>query len=641
MLRKWIVVDWCQYKPNTLPKVGYWEYIQEIIVVNNEPPVLTIDCKDVTFNTDDANCAAAKINYVISASDDCTPTNKLKWTTKIDLNCNGNVDKIGITGDLSDTYPVGTHCIYLSVEDGCGNIRSCNYKMTIRDSKKPTPVCHHGLSTTLMATGMVQVTAKMFDGGSFDNCTAATDLTFDVKPATFTCKELGPNLVSFTVTDKAGNSDFCTTYIDIQDNMNMCPPGSSNNTASIAGAIKTAAGAGVENVGLKVDGSMSPISSSKTGAFMLYKLLGKKYDVAPEKNDDVTNGVSTLDIVKMTKHILGNEILPTPYSIIAADVNKNGSVSTADVIALRKVILGIDKKFPGTQQSWRFIKSDFVFPTPTNPFETTFPEMAQINLVSNTTSDFVAVKVGDVNGSAIANNVTGNAAPRGAIGTVTLNINNTNVEEGKTYRVPVTLNTEDLAGLQFTMNYNVEKLELINVVPGNLADMSEGNFAVLQNGTITASWNSNRNQTTNAAFFTLVFKAKTNTTLSEVISLNSDIASAEGYTKDEEDLNVNLQFKQSKGTNATEQAMTLYQNQPNPFSDVTSINFYLPEATTATLRIMDVTGKVVRQLTADYTKGNHTLSMNRNELSNASNGIFYYQLQTATETATKKMVLNY
>ena len=641
VLRKWIVVDWCQYKPNTLPKIGYWEYIQEIIVVNNEPPVLTIDCKDVTFNTDDANCAAAKINYVISASDDCTPTNKLKWTTKIDLNCNGNVDKIGITGDLSDTYPVGTHCIYLSVEDGCGNIRSCNYKMTIRDSKKPTPVCHHGLSTTLMATGMVQVTAKMFDGGSFDNCTAATDLTFDVKPNTFTCKELGPNLVSFTVTDKAGNSDFCTTYIDIQDNMNMCPPGSSNNTASIAGAIKTAAGAGVENVGLKVDGSMSPISSSKTGAFMLYKLLGKKYDVAPEKDDDLTNGVSTLDIVKMTKHILGNEILPTPYSIIAADVNKNGSVSTADVIALRKVILGIDKVFPGTQQSWRFIKSDFVFPTPTNPFETTFPEMAQINLVSNTTSDFVAVKVGDVNGSAIANNVTGNAAPRGAIGTVTLNINNTNVEEGKTYRVPVTLNTEDLAGLQFTMNYNVEKLELINVVPGNLADMSEGNFAVLQNGTITASWNSNRNQTTNAAFFTLVFKAKTNTTLSEVISLSSDIASAEGYTKDEEDLNVNLQFKQSKGTNATEQAMTLYQNQPNPFSDVTSINFYLPEATTATLRIMDVTGKVVRQLTADYTKGNHTLSMNRNELSNASNGIFYYQLQTATETATKKMVLNY
>ncbi len=641
VLRKWIVVDWCQYKPNTTPKVGYWEYIQEIIVVNNEPPVLSVDCKDVTFNTDDANCAAAKINYVVSANDDCTPTNKLKWTTKVDIDCNGNVDKIGNSGDLSDTYPVGSHCVYISVEDGCGNVRSCSYKIVVKDSKKPTPVCHHGLSTTLMATGMVQVTAKMFDGGSFDNCTAATDLTLDVKPSTFTCKELGPNLVSFTVTDKAGNSDFCTTYIDIQDNMNMCPPGTSNNTASIAGAIKTAAGAGIENVGLKVDGSMSPISSSKTGAFMLYKLLGKKYDVAPDKNDDLVNGVSTLDIVKITKHILGNDLLPTPYSIIAADVNKSGTVSTADVIALRKVILGIDNKFPAGQQSWRFIKSDFIFPTPTNPFETAFPEAAQINLLSNVTSDFVGVKVGDVNGSAIANSVAGNAVSRGEVGTVTMTINNTTVEEGKIYQVPVTINEEDLAGLQFTMNYDVEKLELTNVVPGNLTNMTEGNFAVLQNGMITASWNSDHNKNSTATFFTLVFRAKTNTTLSEALSLNSNIASAEGYTKEEEYLNVSLQFKQNKGVNPQEQAMILYQNQPNPFSEVTNINFYLPEATTATLKIMDVTGKIVNQFTADYTKGTHTLSMNRNELSNATNGIFYYQLQTATQTATKKMVLNY
>jgi Cohesin domain/HYR domain len=639
VLRKWMIVDWCQFKSNVTPKVGYWEYVQTITVMNNEPPVLNIDCKDVTFNTDDANCASAKIDYVITASDDCTPVNKLKWTYKIDENCNGNYDRIGNNGNLSGTYPIGTHCIYLSVEDGCGNIRSCSYKMTIRDSKKPTPVCHHGLSTTLMATGMVSVTAKMFDGGSYDNCTAATDLVFEVKPTTFTCKELGANLITFTVTDKAGNKDFCTTYIDIQDNMGMCP-GTGSTKASIAGAIKTSGGDGVENVDLKVDGTTSQIMSSKTGAYMIYKNIGKKYDVAPEKNDDLMNGVSTLDIVKMTKHILGTDLLPTPYSIIAADINKNNSISTADIIALRKVILGLESKFPNGQQSWRFVKSDFIFPNPTNPFETAFPEIAKIDLNTNATSDFTAVKIGDVNGSAKANSTSaGSASGRGIAGTLTLKANDMSMEAGKTYKVPVTLDATDLAGLQFTMKYDIEKLELTDIQTGNLADMSNGNFGVVQNGTITASWNSNHNEAQFANFFTLEFKAKTNTTLSEVLALNSSMTNAEAYTNDEENLQVALQFNKNNTMPAQEQAMTLFQNQPNPFSEMTEVKFYLPENSPAILTVMDLNGRIVRQWKNEYSKGYHTLSMNKNELSNSASGIFYYQLQTATQTATKKMII--
>ncbi len=639
VLRKWLVVDWCQYKANTIPKVGYWEYTQTITVMNSEPPKLNITCQDVTFNSDDANCATAKIDYLISASDDCTPVNKLKWTTKIDLGCNGNYDRIGITGDLSGTYPVGTHCVYLSVEDGCGNLRTCNYKITIRDAKKPTPVCHHGLSTTLMATGMVTVTPKMFDGGSFDNCTASPDLVLSLAPNTFTCKDLGPNLVTFTVTDKAGNSDFCTTYVDIQDNMNMCPD-SVGNKASIAGAIKTSTGSGVENVGMKVDGTMSPIMSSKTGDFLLYKLIGKKYDVAPEKTGDWMNGVSTLDIVKITKHILGNDPISTPYGIIAADVNNSGKVSTADVIALRKVILGVDSKFPNGQQSWRFVKNDFTFIDPKDPFTTPFPEMANIDLTANATSDFTAIKIGDINGSAVTSSANGNASGRNEVGVLILKINDLDVISGQTYRIPVTLDAYKLAGAQFTMLYDENTLELTDIQAGNLTDMNESNFAVVQSGVITTSWNSTRNDARLAEFFTLEFKAKSNGKLSDMITLNSAVTSAEAYTTAEEDLKVDLQFKQNKTNNSTiEQSMTLFQNQPNPFSETTEIRFFLPDNSNAILTVMDVNGRIVRQWKNEYSKGYHTLSMNKNELSNSAAGIFYYQLQTATQTATKKMII--
>jgi hypothetical protein len=197
-----------------------------------------------------------------------------------------------------------------------------------------------------------------------------------------------------------------------------------------------------------------------------------------------------------------------------------------------------------------------------------------------------------------------------------------------------------LAGAQFTMLYDENTLELTDIKAGNLADMSEGNFAVTQNGVITTSWNSTRNDAQLAEFFTLEFKAKSNGKLSEMITLNSLVTPAEAYTTAEEDLKVILQFKQNKETSsAIEQSMTLFQNQPNPFSETTEIRFFLPENSNATLTVMDVNGRIVRQWKNEYSKGYHTLSMNKNELSNSAAGIFYYQLQTATQTATKKMII--
>ena len=70
---------------------------------------------------------------------------------------------------------------------------------------------------------MIQLLPEMFDKGSFDNCTAPDDLTFDLTPSFFDCDDVGTNVVYLYVTDEAGNSDFCETYVIIQDNMVICP----------------------------------------------------------------------------------------------------------------------------------------------------------------------------------------------------------------------------------------------------------------------------------------------------------------------------------------------------------------------------------------------------------------------------------
>ena len=62
------------------------------------------------------------------------------------------------------------------------------------------------------------------------------------------------------------------------------------------------------------------------------------YRIVPYKNDDPLNGVSTFDLVLINKHILGVELLNSPYKMIAADANKSNYISTFDIVELRKLL---------------------------------------------------------------------------------------------------------------------------------------------------------------------------------------------------------------------------------------------------------------------------------------------------------------
>ncbi|MEZ4982948.1 MAG: hypothetical protein R2769_15465 [Saprospiraceae bacterium] len=70
---------------------------------------------------------------------------------------------------------------------------------------------------------------------------------------------------------------------------------------------------------------------------------GLNYRVVPFKNDELLKGISTFDLVQLSKHILNVQNLNTPYTCIAGDVNKSGSISTLDMVSLQKVILRISK----------------------------------------------------------------------------------------------------------------------------------------------------------------------------------------------------------------------------------------------------------------------------------------------------------
>ncbi|MBK6929762.1 MAG: hypothetical protein IPH12_02480 [Saprospirales bacterium] len=545
--------------------------------------------------------------------------------------------------------PYGTHKIKWIVDDGCGNEVICEYTFVVKDCKKPTVVCLNGLSVNIMPTKMITLWASDFLQYTEDNCTPNNQLVIGIRKSgtgtgfpwnpdgtpqtsvTFTCDELGTQLVELWSIDKADNADYCETYVIVQDNSNYC----SNDYGTVAGALKTEVGNGLEDANVELEGSHPALpptsmfeSSGNTGDYLFagVPFLGD-YTVTPTKDNDPLNGVSTFDLVLINKHILGLEPLNTPYKMIAADANNSRSITTFDIVELRKLILGIYTELPNNT-SWRFVDADFQFPNLQNPFQTLFPETKQIAAMqsSMTGEDFVSVKVGDVNLNAVTSTLV--SANDRTEGTLLFDVTDTKVKEGETFTVNFRA-ADRAVGYQFTLYF--PNLEVVNVTPG--AEMTLGNFGVFNSEhSLTTSFD---NEQLNGEF-SVTFRAKAGGVLSQMLQVSSRITKAEAYSLGRERQSVALRFNGSNGSTVTGLGFELYQNQPNPWMNRTQIGFYLPEATEATLTIFDETGRTLFTQTGAFSKGYNAFAVER-ALVNTT-GVLYYKLETAKDSAVKKMI---
>lgn len=122
-----------------------------------------------------------------------------------------------------------------------------------------------------------------------------------------------------------------------------------------------------------------------------YKITAKL--VGGERFDDFINGVSTLDLVIIQRHILGIASLPSASKMLAADVNLDGKITATDLVFMRRLILGINQDF-GHSISWLL--------RPTTDVNLEFYDI--IDLQSDATGlDFAPIKLGDVNGTSVIN----------------------------------------------------------------------------------------------------------------------------------------------------------------------------------------------------------------------------------------------
>jgi hypothetical protein len=560
------------------------------------------------------------------------------------------VNANGLT--IDQTTGKSDYQLVVTFRDDCGNVASDRIDFTVADIKAPSPVCVQNLTVSLMPTsntpdrGMVIIRARdLFQDinrnwnseectrdvkvrivrASKDTATVASTISAYNDTIQATCNDRGGIVARVYLLDAAGNYNYCSVTIAVEDNALIC---GSTGSAAVAGAIQTESKATVEGVQVNLSGqTQKSFATGVNGLFVFNNLTaGADYTVTPSLNKGFLNGVSTFDLVLISKHILGVQPLNTPYKLIAADVNNSKSVTTLDLIQLRKLILNIDATF-ANNSSWRFVDASYTFPNASNPWAASFPEVKNVNdLVGSLSANFVAIKVGDVNGNAIANSTQGSV--RNLTSNLGINVADMNLVAGNEYKVDFTAaDLNGIEGFQFTLNLDKKGLELVDLVPGIAAEENFGIFA--EEGVVTASWNG---EAKGGVLFSLVVRAKSNTTLSEVLNLNSRYTAAEAY-KGGEVVNVGLNFNASKASANYE----LYQNTPNPFAGESIIGFNLPAAGAATLTIQDVTGRTLKVINGQYAKGYNQVSLKSTELS--ATGVLTYTLKAADFTATRKMII--
>jgi hypothetical protein len=638
--RTWTITDTCVYEAGGPigPANGRIVSTQLIRVFDNTPPSFICPSEGLVIYLD---------------PDSCNTTIRLPVPTNIQ-ECLPDLVTISVSGDFGNSLnisriPAGIYNVTYRVTDVCGNFGTCDATFAIIENTPPDLFCSNIVSRSLAANGQAIVNAREFIDTvrTVDNCTAKDSIRYRIgaRPTpgftgpppnaslTFACDDVGDNPLTVWAVDIAGNYERCDVIVRINDPQAVCGGG-----FTVAGAIKLENGSGVPTV--KVEEMKNHSGESMTdnkGIYSLSNLLpGGNYEVMPGKGGSYTDGVTTLDLILVNRHLTGSKALESPYKIIAADVDRNGRISVRDIIQLQRLILNITNTFP-ENKPWRFVPKSFQFPNPKDPFAAPFPESKAVsNLFGDMMDgDFVAIKVGDVNNSIIPEN---GISPRSQETSRVLSLPQWKLQPGERVWLPIHFEDRDLWwGGQFALQFNPEFIKIHGFSGAENLNMVN---KPISDHVWAVSWYVDHLKKSEAGevlgFIEVEALRKTN--LSDALFVKQNIFDSEAYLSTQSIDSVvvaPLTIQYASPNAATNSGLRLW---PNPFKDW--VTFQLPPASgeKGILDIYDVQGRKIWTKSWDLHKGDATLfTLQATELPHA--GIYIYKYSDGFGQYTGNLML--
>ena len=635
---------------------GFFKYKQIISVLDTVPPVLLFDEDSYefsTFNGDIQSGCSSIVQISGTITDGCTIDKDQLFIQKILIRSLGSTQSPDEIDPqyyfLDDTVftieldvPIGQYDLSIQAVDGCGNLRIISTTLKVVDAKGPAPICIDGLAVELMPDLTGEGAIAEVYAADFLLQTPIEDCSGDTRDYRMVhlkpwqldplsrvgtnslklyCKDIDfsglPLKVAVIAEDSAGNRDYCTSQLVLQDNLEICGYG------IISGQIKTGNGQAVEGVTIHVNDSLEVTQTRSDGNYSIGPISwGRDYNLFPQKSGKQLDGVSTLDLVMVSQHLLGKKLLENPYQLIAADVNGSNSVSTLDIIWMRKMILKQIDQFP-LEKSWRFIPGDWQFSDNTRPWAIPFPEITEVQDLKEhqMSQDFIAIKVGDVNFSYLNFVEARDDQP------LVITYPEINLKKGNRYEITFYGNREEVTGFQLELAYNGLQIE----------DLGEGkvkaehlNRSLGSENKILISWNGSG---AIGCLFTLVVLAQEDGLLSDKIKVGGDLINPEGYEEGEGIIPIELRPMDSEAAERLSNEVIL---RTNPVQRVAYFDFSLAEKQLANLIILDNYGKLVYRGQKILGTGRSTWTVEMESF--LSSGLFYYQIEMNQAWYSGKMI---
>ncbi|MBK9107372.1 MAG: hypothetical protein IPM92_03060 [Saprospiraceae bacterium] len=223
-----------------------------------------------------------------------------------------------------------------------------------------------------------------------------------IKTKKLDCNNIGKTMLKCYY-NNSGNRDSTYLLVILQDNKGLCSQKQNTDTFSIFGSIKTQNGrtveAEVELVKYDISQKRSKALSNDSG--YIFNVMEQEFYGLQVKNTDTdfSRGLSGADILRIQRHILSIDRFVSSYQYLAADVNWDKKINSADIKLLRDMILGRISRWPNFLSAWIFIPNEWKFTNNTVPWNSMPGVWQNIALQGSIQKDYLAIKRGDVNDS--------------------------------------------------------------------------------------------------------------------------------------------------------------------------------------------------------------------------------------------------
>ncbi|TXF87886.1 T9SS type A sorting domain-containing protein [Neolewinella aurantiaca] len=649
---------------------GRYVYSQRFKVFDTIAPVLEITMLDSVCV--DTSFCRAPIPATIIVNDACQ-IDEGQIVVGVDINNNGVIEttsnEVGeLTGSFPEytfatNLPVGIHRYVFTVTDDCGNTVVDEQVFEVYDCYVPALVCRgdriYNLAPLLEEgdidnDGIVEEAAVLVEAVDLARCNFADcsgDLTFSLnrvgEKADFSmtsifldCDDRYEVYLEVYVWDNAFNPFSvqpdgsiggrnwrkCEVKVRLQDPNLACNSCQVGESLTLNGHVNSLNGTPITDVEVRTEAGTTVTNGF--GGYQLSASVGGSYVLSAAKDIDPREGLSTIDLVILQRHLLGMTTIDNPFLRLAADLNRDGTADIYDLIALRGLILAREELYP-EGSLWRFVDANWDG-TGTPSEEISIEQLQACGF----DHDFIGIRLGDLDdsvGAFAGASTSGRSSVVDAGRPVSLGMENKAFSAGEEVVVTLSLeNSTSFAGGQAGLRWNDAALTYLGISSTSLN--TEDNFRSGRD----YLWMSWANYLTTEEIVSVRFRAQADGQLSDYLAMAEDERLSDevyGNTLSTHPLFLTWSDAAVTDTAADSAAEVssvpdnagLLGVLPNPARSFTRIGVYISEAQRVQITVTDLNGRLLLEASPQLEGGEQWV---RVDVQDWPVGAYIFRVQT-------------